>query len=113
MRHWKGVGCLVVLLLAGCSDGGPDSASGDVAPMRTGEAVYHRYCFSCHAAGTAGAPKTGDAQAWAERVAKGKPQLLLSTVEGMPPAMPQRGLCFDCTDDELIAAIDYMLENSR
>jgi len=81
--------------------------------VRSGEAVYHRYCFSCHAAGVAGAPKTGDEKAWALRLEKGPEQLLRSTVEGMTPGMPQRGLCFDCSDEELTAAIDYMLENSR
>jgi len=75
--------------------------------QRSGAAVYRRYCFSCHAAGVAGAPKTGDAQAWAPRLVKGRDALVRSTIEGMA-GMPAMGLCFDCTERELADAIDYM-----
>ena len=27
--------------------------------------------------------------------------------------MPARGTCMDCSDDEVIAAIDYILDNSK
>ena len=56
-------------------------------PLIRGEAVYQRFCFSCHAAGIAGAPKLGDAETWAARLTKGKDQLLHSTIEGMVPGM--------------------------
>ena len=39
--------------------------------------------------------------------------MLQSTVEGMPPGMPERGLCFNCSDEQLTAAIDYMLVQGR
>ncbi len=115
MHRWKAVSCLFPFLAVACSEGGPGGAGGDVAPAppHPGEAVYQRFCFSCHAAGVAGAPKTGDAEAWAPRLAKGRDQLLQSTIEGMPPGMPERGLCFDCSDQELADAIDYMLIGSR
>ena len=103
MRLWKGIGCLALLLAGACSESEPD------APPHPGKAVYERYCFSCHAAGVAGAPKTGDAESWAARLAKGKDQMLRSTIDGMNPGMPARGLCFDCSDQELAHAIDYML----
>jgi cytochrome c5 len=66
------------------------------------------FCFSCHAAGIAGAPKAGDVEAWAPRVAKGQALLLKSTVEGMPSGMPPMGLCAQCTEEQLSAAIDLM-----
>lgn len=101
---WRTLGVACVLA-AGC---GGESAT----PPHPGEQVYNRYCFSCHAGGVAGAPRTGDAEAWAVRIEKGREALLQATIEGVPPGMPPRGLCSSCTDEELSAAIDYMIERS-
>lgn len=103
---WLSLGAAAVLL-AGC--GGED---GTGQPAHPGEQVYNRYCFSCHAAGIAGAPRVGDAGSWAQRVGKGREALLQATITGIPPGMPPRGLCSDCSDAELAAAIDYMIERS-
>ncbi|MEM9254500.1 MAG: c-type cytochrome [Pseudomonadota bacterium] len=67
----------------------------------------YQTCFACHSSGAAGAPKTGDAAAWAPRLEKGMPELITSVRTGIG-AMPPGGLCPDCTDDELKALIDYM-----
>ena len=85
----------------------------DAQPVHPGEKTYQNYCFSCHTPGLSGAPKTGDAEAWAPRIAKGADLLLATTIEGIPPAMPPRGMCFDCSDEDLAAAIDYMVEKSQ
>lgn len=113
MQRWKNACCASLLLLAACSESGPGTADGAAAPVHPGKATYERFCFSCHAAGIAGAPKTGDADAWAPRLARGMDQMLQSTVDGMPPGMPARGLCFDCSDEQLTDAIDYMLVQNR
>lgn len=94
----------LLLGLAGCTG----ETSSD-----PGERTYTRYCFSCHAAGIAGAPAAGDQEAWAPRVAKGPAALLEATIAGVPPGMPPRGLCSECSDAELAAAIDYMIEMRR
>lgn len=73
-------------------------------------ANYNMTCGTCHNVGVAGAPKRGDAEAWAPRLEKGLEALYLSAINGMPPAMPAKGLCFACSDDELKALVDYMLE---
>ena len=78
-----------------------------------GEKIYGEYCFSCHSPGLNGAPKLGDAQAWAPRIARGKSMLLQTTIEGIPPAMPPRGICMSCTDEELRQAIEYMVVESQ
>ena len=80
------------------------------APVIDGEQLYNRYCFSCHAAGIANAPKFGDVEAWAPRLAKGRELLLASVKNGIPPGMPAMGLCIGCSDDELAAVTDFMLE---
>jgi len=74
--------------------------------------VYTKTCAACHDAGLAEAPKFGDNSEWAVRAAKGLETLYRSSVEGVPPAMPARGMCFDCSDDDLKVLVDYMLNNS-
>ena len=109
-RRATGLMILVCLLLPACSDGGAASDSGaPAAPPHPGEMVYEQFCFSCHAAGIAGAPTTGDVEAWAARAAKGREALLQTTLAGIPPGMPAKGLCLDCSEAELNAAIDYMM----
>lgn len=68
---------------------------------------YQSACFACHMSGAAGAPKTGDAAAWAPRLEKGMDVLIASIRNGMG-AMPPTGLCADCTDEEYQALIEYM-----
>lgn len=81
--------------------------------VHPGAQTYTRYCFSCHAAGVAGAPKVGEADAWVERIAKGRELLLANSIEGMPPGMPAKGLCSSCTAEQLDQAIDYMIRKSQ
>ena len=68
---------------------------------------YNKSCAVCHVSGAAGAPKTGDVAAWEPRLAKGNEALVQSINNGMN-AMPPKGMCFDCTDDEYVALIEYM-----
>jgi cytochrome c5 len=86
------------------------AASGGAA--RSGEEIYQAKCTVCHAAGTAGAPKLGSASDWAPRVAKGMDVLYASAINGFL-GMPPKGLCMDCSDEELNATVDYMVEHSK
>ena len=70
---------------------------------------YNKSCAVCHAQGVAGAPKTGDAAAWAPRMEKGMEALVASVNKGLN-AMPPKGMCFDCSDEEYAALITYMSE---
>lgn len=74
----------------------------------SGEQVYQAACFACHGTGALGAPKSADD--WAPRIAKGKDTLLDHAINGFN-AMPPRGTCMDCSDDEISAAIDFMTAN--
>ncbi|MEE9494240.1 MAG: c-type cytochrome [Gammaproteobacteria bacterium] len=78
---------------------------------RSGEQVYTASCLACHASGVAGAPKLGDNAAWSTRAAKGIDGLLATAISGIN-AMPPKGTCATCSDDELKVAIEYMLEQS-
>jgi cytochrome c5 len=77
-----------------------------------GKAVYDKTCVACHAAGVANAPKLGDKTAWAPRVATGKDALLASVVKGKG-AMPPKAGAADLKDDDIKAAIDYMLASVK
>ena len=71
------------------------------------EAKYNKSCAVCHAAGVAGAPKTGDAEAWKPRLDKGMETLVGSVTNGLN-AMPPKGMCTDCSDEDYEALIKHM-----
>ena len=88
-----------------------DTAVASSGP-KSGEEIYNGSCVSCHGTGAAGAPKLGDAAAWAPRIAAGMDSLLANATNGMN-AMPPKGLCMACSEAELQAAIEYIVENSQ
>lgn len=77
------------------------------------ESSFNKSCATCHNSGVAGAPKFANATDWAPRIAKGMDTLYASTINGLPPAMPQKGMCFSCSDDELRALVDYMVAAAK
>ena len=77
------------------------------------ESNFNKSCATCHNTGVAGAPKYADAAAWAPRIGKGMDTLYASTINGLPPAMPQKGMCFSCSDDDLRALVDYMVAAAK
>ncbi|WP_428819757.1 c-type cytochrome [Microbulbifer sp. MCCC 1A16149] len=94
-----------------CAAAAP-AASASSGGTRSGSDVYTGHCAACHATGAAGAPKFGDAAAWAPRIDKGIDTLYTHAINGFN-AMPARGLCMDCSDDEVKAAVDHMVEGSK
>lgn len=95
---------VLLLSLIGCAE------QKEVATDHPGLQTYTKYCASCHNAGVADAPKLGEADEWDWRVKQGREALLQSTLDGIPPGMPKKGLCMSCSDEQLSDAIDYMLE---
>lgn len=81
----------------------------------TGEKIYSTYCVACHATGVANAPKLSDKTAWQPRIAAAKTTAggFLATVKKGKAAMPPMGMCANCSDDDLQAAINYMLEKVK
>lgn len=77
-----------------------------------GKATYDTKCFACHNTGVAGAPKLGDKAAWEPRIATGMDAMLAVAIKGKG-AMPPKGTCMDCSDDELKAAIQYMVDAAK
>lgn len=83
----------------------------------TGEEVYQQTCKNCHDPAMAAAvksPALGNKEDWAPRIAKGMDALYKSSLEGVAgTAMMARGTCPACTDDDLKAAVDYMVNASK
>ncbi|UZJ43802.1 cytochrome c5 family protein [Marinimicrobium sp. C6131] len=95
---------------------GDDCAAAPVASAssgepRSGEEIYGSACATCHDAGVSGAPVLGSADDWASRIEKGSETLYDHAINGFN-AMPAMGLCSDCSDEEIQATVDYMVEES-
>ena len=80
----------------------------------SGPQVYNMACIVCHAPpGVGGAPPIGDAAAWQPRIAQGADTLHLHALQGYQGEkgfMPAKGGRVDLSDADIIAAVDYMVE---
>ena len=121
---------ILATLLAGCGDKksepapvaapaavtAPAPAAAPAAPAAAenelGKSVFGKTCAMCHAAGVAGAPKPGDKEDWGPRIAQGKDTLYKHAIEGFngaKGAMPARGGNAKMSDEDVKAAVDYMV----
>lgn len=96
-----------------CVQGDP-CASAQVAVAAGGSAkapddIIAKHCSACHTTGLLNAPKIGDAAAWSKRANEqgGLSGLLAKAISGVN-AMPPKGTCADCSDEELKGAISKM-----
>lgn len=92
-------------------DCGTASAAAASGPKDASD-IYTSSCAACHGSGALGAPKVGDAAVWNERLAKGLDTLTANAISGIN-AMPPKGTCASCSDDEIKETIQYMLDNSK
>jgi len=88
-----------------------------VAAPLTGRQVYNAVCIACHAApGVGGAPALGDRDAWAARIAQGMDTLFDHALNGFSGStggiMPRKGGRLDLSDEEIIAAVRYLVEQA-
>lgn len=79
---------------------------------RSGSEVYASVCAACHDTGAAGAPKKGDTGAWSSRIDKGMETLVSHAINGFN-AMPAKGGCSSCPDEEIEVAVQFMVEGSQ
>ncbi len=86
--------------------------TGGVVTAATGKKIYQSKCAVCHDSGAAGAPKFGDATAWAPRIAQGTDILFQHAINGYN-SMPPKGTCMNCSDNEVKAAVQYLINNSK
>ena len=88
------------------------AAVGAGTAERSGSDIYGTNCMACHTTGVAGAPMMGDVGAWAVRLTQGIEVVYTNAINGIR-GMPMRGTCMDCSDNEVKAAIDHILNNSK
>ncbi len=142
-RHFLPFAWCMPVLLAACSSDAPPDDSGeepaaaeamgdgpldgqvtvdrlptpDDATLLKGRDVWAGTCMGCHGLGIAGSPKITDKTAWAPRIAKGKDTLYEHAINGFFGAdgamMPERGGNPELSDDEIRAAVDFMVANSQ
>jgi cytochrome c5 len=96
----------------------PPASSEPAAPVAdlAGDVVYNQACVACHGAGVAGAPKLGDAAAWAPRIAQGPDTLHTHAIQGFQGKagyMPPKGGRTDLSDQSVINAVDYIVAGSK
>lgn len=85
--------------------------AGGPVQLQAGDAVYKAVCATCHEAGLAGAPKTGDAGSWSARIAQGYDTLVSHAIKGIR-GMPAKGGNPDLDDVEVARAVVFMANKS-
>lgn len=100
--------------------GGPQvAAARDAEPVEaamTAPQVYNEACIACHGSGIAGAPVFGDAAAWGPRIEQGMEVLKEHAINGYTGStghMPPKGGRMDLSDEEVGAAVEYMVSEAE
>ncbi|MEE9310167.1 MAG: c-type cytochrome [Cocleimonas sp.] len=87
-------------------------AAAPAMDLKKGKSVYDSACFACHQSGVAGSPKLGDKAAWVARIAAGNDVMYTTALKGKG-AMPAKGGNMGLSDDDVKAAVDYMVSMSQ
>ena len=88
------------------------ASAGAAKAARTGKQVYESVCIACHGTGAAGAPKFGD-KVWLELEKKeGMKELVKDAIKG-ERAMPPKGGCTDCSEEEIRSAVQHMIDSAK
>ncbi|QKH35392.1 cytochrome c5 family protein [Achromobacter pestifer] len=77
-----------------------------------GEKLYKSVCFACHATGVANAPKFGDKAAWDPFIKTGMDAMVKVAMQGKPP-MPPKGGAANASEDDIRAAVQYMVDAAK
>lgn len=82
------------------------------APLKRGKQVYVNVCIICHQNGAMSAPLIGDSSNWYRRLqSSGLTALYRHVINGYN-SMPIKGACLTCNDDDIVDAVDYILDAS-
>lgn len=107
---------LILIALTGLATTAIAVADSHITTEPSGQAIYETHCANCHSGGFGGfftgAPKVGKQKDWEALTPKGVDGLTASTLAGIGK-MVARGACETCTDEEIRAAVEYMLERSQ
>ena len=98
MKNWSGLAIALVLLAAAIPGRAAD-----------GKQVYTKTCAACH---NGLSPKLGDKAAWQPRIKRGVDALVASAIKGKG-GMPPRGGNAALSDDDIKAAVEYMVSRGK
>lgn len=90
----------------------PAAAPQAAAVNPAGEKLYKSVCFACHATGVANAPKFGDKAAWDPYIKTGMDAMVKVAMQGKPP-MPPKGGAANASEDDIRAAVQYMVDAAK
>ncbi|SIT22342.1 cytochrome c5 family protein [Achromobacter sp. MFA1 R4] len=88
----------------------PEQKTAAVNPA--GEQLYKTVCFACHATGVANAPKFGDKAAWAPYISTGMDAMVKVAMTGKG-AMPPKGGAANASEDDIRAAVQFMVNAAQ
>ena len=100
---------------AGSTGAAAAASAGQVAYDGTldGAVIYNNLCSACHGSGAGGAPKLERA-AWTARIAQGMDVMDRHAIEGFTGAagmMPAKGGNPNLSDEQVIATVQWMVDN--
>ena len=115
LKFRRKIGCVLMAWMYVFSSGNANEI--ELAQLTDGFNAQQKYmssCFACHSTGAAGAPKVGAGMSaeWEPRLEKGLDAVVQNAINGIN-TMPAKGLCFDCTDEDLRAIVEYMIDSSN
>ncbi len=90
--------------------GEPPVIEVETEELSPGERVVEQVCARCHRSGLMRSPKLGKAKDWAPRIEKGVKTLYDHAINGFNK-MPARGGRASLSDEKIIAAVDFILED--
>lgn len=80
--------------------------------LKRGKQVYVSACIICHQNGEMNAPRIGNGANWYSRLkANGLTGLYRHAINGYN-SMPVKGACVTCSDNDIVASVDYLLNKS-
>jgi len=97
-------------------EGAAETAAEAASETTHGKAIYNQSCAVCHDHGVAGSPKTGDADAWGDRIATGTEMLVKRAITGYvgdEGVMPPKGGNMSLSDEDVAEAVHHMIEKSQ
>lgn len=90
----------------------PAPAQQAAAVNPAGEKLYKTACFACHATGVANAPKFGDKAAWEPYIKTGMDTMVKVAITGKG-AMPPKGGAANASEEDIRAAVQYMVDAAK
>ncbi|MFY7698308.1 MAG: c-type cytochrome [Legionella sp.] len=88
------------------------AGSDDEPTLKRGKQVYISSCIICHQKGEMSAPIIGNSASWYQRLKNNSLDELYKHVINGYNSMPIKGACVTCSEKDIVAATNYILNSS-